>query len=186
MLVADRLLSLERNCHDRLFLGATAAFALLLASNVGLVDLHDAAEQISARPQHRLAQFVQHHPRGPVAAQPQRAGAELLVGDVPRPRKPDRQRHPGLREDRARCRRRLPDADTTGTSPAHESDATAHQALLTPDKRTRQGPAQPLEVGHARFIVGEPDVQLRPTARESRPAVSCRSSSTPTSCPRSC
>jgi hypothetical protein len=156
---------LDGDRDDRLALGAAAALARPRRTDVGLVDLDGAGEQLAAGQHHRAAQLVQPRPRGLVAAesehalQAERADALLLVDDVPDRREPALQRQSAAVEDRPGGHRRLVPAQRAAAQPATDRPPVAADgaAEAAPEPLA---PADALEVAQARLIIGEPGRQL--------------------------
>jgi len=167
--VAAGFVQLQGDGHDGLGVGLTARYTLLLATDVGLVDLDQTRQQVTVRAHHRSAQLVLDRPRGLVAAQPEdplepeRAGTELLVGDVPGGREPGRQRSARLVEDGARRHRGLVAARSAGQPPAAlQPGLIDHPA---PHAREPLRPSQIAQVSQARVVIREPRVELGPASR---------------------
>ncbi len=161
---ATRFADLDGDRHDRLRGCGAPVPARLLATNIGLVDLDLADQSLSPRRHHRLAVAMQHRPRRLVGAQPQhtlepqRRDPVLLAGQLPRSRKPHRQRRPGPMKDRARSHRRLVAASRTLTPAAGQPPPAPTRARWTaPTAR----PPQPIQIVKARLIVRKPRQQLR-------------------------
>jgi integrase len=103
---------LDGDRDDRLARSAAPVLAGPRSTDVPLIDLDRAAEQLAAGQHHRASQLVQPLPGGLVAAQAQHArqpqGADAaLVDDVPDCRKPALQRQPAGMKDRPRRHRAL-------------------------------------------------------------------------------
>jgi len=82
------------------------------AANKGFVNFNHALQSVAIGAHHRSPELMKHRPRCLLALethdalQPQRADAELLLGDVPCGCKPRRQRRPRLIKDRPGSYRR--------------------------------------------------------------------------------
>src|SRR6185369_6937358 len=107
-------------------------------------------------------------PGGLVAAQPQHAlqaqGAEalLLIGQVPRRRQPHAQGRARLVEDGAGGDAALVAATATHQPQPTGSIGRLHHATARADESLR--PAQPLQIGQARPLTGEPVQKFVPVA----------------------
>jgi len=106
---------LHRDHHQRLAQRAASRRSGLLAADEGLIDLDAAGQYLTAGPDHRGPEAVQHRPRRLVGAQPeqslhrQRRHPTRIGSHVPSRREPHRQRRarvlkivPAVRETRFR------------------------------------------------------------------------------------
>ena len=158
------VLDLHSHYDQRLLaLGSPAGQAGFLTTDVGLIHLDGAAQQLPAGAHQHRPQPVQHRPRCLVRAdlhgalQPQRGDAVLSRGERPHRLKPHRQRRAGPIEDRARCHRRPMRAPGALPPPVRNPPPT-HVAALVADEPL--GPAQPLQIVSAIRVRGEPRQEL--------------------------
>ena len=159
-----RLFDLYRDAgQDLLAPGPAAAQPRLLAADVGLVHLHRAGQQVTARPHQHRPQAVQHRPRCLVGAdlqsplQAQRRDPVLGRGEQPARGEPDRQRRPGPVEDRPRRHRGPMPAGGAHDAAVPEPPAFAEAALRAHEPLR---PSHPLQVVQTVGIGAEPSLEL--------------------------
>jgi hypothetical protein len=108
-----RQVDLHGDYYDGLFLGMSAVYAFLQAADIGLIHLHETAEFLATRTNHRTSHLVKPRPCCLIAAKPQdplksqRTGPKLLVGYVPHRMEPQTKGLRGPLENRAGSRRGL-------------------------------------------------------------------------------
>src|ERR1019366_6173840 len=158
-----------RDHNDGLFLDLATPLALFRASNVGFVDLDLAGKAITARPDHRSAQFVHPRPSRFVAAQAQHplqaqgADAILLTGGEPHRKEPCPQWLAGVLEHRAGRQRRVAMASLASKYPARHYPRLPDNPATPANESV--GPPQAADVVATTHLSAEPFVHFFECAR---------------------
>src|SRR5450759_4101101 len=155
--------------NDGLFLDLAAPLALFRASNVGFVDLDLAGKAITARPDHRSAQFVHPRPSRFVAAQAQHplqaqgADAILLTAGEPHRQEPCPQSLVAVMEPHAGRQRRVAMASLASKYPARHYPRLPDNPATPANESV--GPPQAADVVAPTHLSAEPFVHFFECAR---------------------